>query len=227
MKNTPLAKKQKGASLIMVLIMLSAIFIVTAFTARLGLLSERSSRNDRDRQSALLAAEAALKDAEMDLLLGSTAANARCAFIVGGRDRDPGRAGGSPPKISNFELGCGSTSSATSGAISTRGLCQENTGVTPLYKSINWEDTSSSRKYATLGEFTGQEFDWLEGSSGFTVKPPKYIIELVPVRTFDSKDNPIDTWGFLITAMGYGLTPDSQAMLQGLWLKVYQQETCT
>lgn len=227
MRNHPSALKQKGSSLIIVLIMLSAIFIVTAFSARLGLLSERSSRNDRDRQSALLAAEAALKDAEIDLLLGSTAANKRCNYIVGGRDRDPVRAGGSPPKINNFEPGCGSTSSATNGAISTRGLCQENTAAVPLYKSIDWEDTSNSRKYVTLGEFTGQVFDWLEGSSGFSVKPPKYIIELVPVRTFDSKDNPIETWGFLITAMGYGLTPNSQAMLQGLWLKVYQQETCT
>jgi type IV pilus assembly protein PilX len=59
---------QRGVSLIVVMIMLSAIFVIVAFGSRLTLLGEKSARNDRDRQIAFQAAEAALSDAEVDLM---------------------------------------------------------------------------------------------------------------------------------------------------------------
>lgn len=213
--------------MIVVLLMLSAVFIVAAFSSRLSLLGEKATRNDRDRQSALLGAEAALKDAEADLLLGSAAANARCGHVRGGGIELTQV----PPNVRLFEPGCGNVSSTTDGSISTRGLCAYNAASTPLYRSINWEATGNDRRYVNMGEFTGNT-DWSSGDSGLPKKPPKYIVELLPVKVMSSAPTGstagyvITTYGFLVSALGYGLTPDSVAMVQGLFLKVNPQDTC-
>jgi type IV pilus assembly protein PilX len=141
MRNPTLAikpsAKQGGASLIVVLIMLSAIFILVAFGSRLTLLGEKSARNDRDRQIAFQAAEAALSDAEIDIMGPNSATNSRVCDVHS-------------RKVDLFTDGCGNTTL-------DRGLCATNTSATdPLFKSIDFEDTSNTRRYASLGDFTGR-----------------------------------------------------------------------
>lgn len=227
MKTPNPRSSQRGFTMIVVLLMLSAVFIVAAFSSRLSILGEKATRNDRDHQSALLGAEAALKDAEADLLLGSSAPNARCGYIRGGGLELTQM----PPNVRLFEPDCGNVSSSTDGSISTRGLCAYNAGNTPLYKSIDWEASGNNRRYVNLGEFTGNT-DWANGDSGLPKKAPKYIIELLPVKVMSSAPAGstagyvITTYGFLVSALGYGLTPDSMAMVQGLFIKVNPQDTC-
>ena len=55
-------------ALVFVLIMISIIFVIAAVSSRVVTLGERTARNDRDRQTALQSAEAALSDAEMDIM---------------------------------------------------------------------------------------------------------------------------------------------------------------
>ncbi|MDB5744622.1 MAG: type pilus assembly protein PilX [Polaromonas sp.] len=188
---------QKGLSLIIVLIMLSAIFMLAAFGARLTLLGEKSARNDRDRQIAFQAAEAALGDAEMDIMGPNAAANSRA-------DEMDSRT------LQLFVEGCGITADS-------RGLCNTNTSTTPLYKSVDFEETGTSRRYVTLGEYTGRNSGFSTGSSALPAQLPRYIVETIAY-------NPIQGGctghkAFLVSAMGYGLNQQTQVMLQSVIFK--------
>src|SRR5450830_857335 len=60
-RTCPPSQRQSGASLLIALILLGVA------AARTALMNEKSSRNDRDRQIAFAAAEAALRDAELSM----------------------------------------------------------------------------------------------------------------------------------------------------------------
>lgn len=186
----------RGVSLVVVLILMSAIFLMAAFGARLTLLGEKSSRNDRDRQLAFQAAEAALSDAEMEIMGPNAAVNSRtCSF--------------SSRSVSLFVEGCGSTTG-------DKGLCL-NTTTEPLYKSINFEDTSTSRRYALLGEYTGgRNSGFATGTSALPAALPRYIVETLSYKRPRAKP---DEQAFLVTAKGYGLNARTQVMLQSVIYK--------
>lgn len=188
---------QRGMSLIVVLIMLSAIFMMTAFGARLTLLSEKAARNDRDRQIAFQAAEAALGDAEIDIMGPNTESNSREAEL-------------DSRNLQLFAQGCGATAE-------NRGLCNTNTSTTtPFYQSINFEDTGSSRRYVTLGEYTGRGSGFSTGNSALPAKLPRYIVETIPYHVPGGCTN---QKAFLITGLGYGMNQQTQVMLQSVVFK--------
>ncbi|MFZ1180413.1 MAG: PilX N-terminal domain-containing pilus assembly protein [Herbaspirillum sp.] len=58
---------QSGAALLIVLVVLTIIMLLGLASAQTALMNEKSSRNDRDRQLAFQAAEAALHDAQVHL----------------------------------------------------------------------------------------------------------------------------------------------------------------
>ncbi|WP_081768842.1 PilX N-terminal domain-containing pilus assembly protein [Herbaspirillum sp. RV1423] len=66
----PSIPPQRGAALLIALLMLLVVMMLGVSAAQLTLMNEKSSRNDRDRQIAFQAAEAALRDAERDLAGG-------------------------------------------------------------------------------------------------------------------------------------------------------------
>ena len=61
------ASGQRGASLIMVMLVLIIVSVLGVGAAQISLMSERGARNDRDMQMAVQSAEAALIDAEQDM----------------------------------------------------------------------------------------------------------------------------------------------------------------
>ena len=77
---------QSGVSLIIVLIFLVAMTVAGVYSVRLSIFGEASSRNALDQQAARQAAEAALRDAERDILLaeGEVSATALCSRTDGG-----------------------------------------------------------------------------------------------------------------------------------------------
>ena len=187
---------QRGVSLIVVLILMSALFLVVAFGARLSLLGEKTSRNDRDRQIAFQAAEAALSDAEIDLMGPNAAANSRVCET-------------SSKQTGLFVEGCGATTT-------NRGLCT-NSATSSLYKSVNFEDTDdSTRRYVKLGEYTGgRNTGFATDSSALPAQMPRYIIEIVQYP----RPRSTNETAFLVTAMGYGLNQKTQVMLQSVVYK--------
>ena len=76
----PVARRARGMALVFVLIMKSIIFIIAAVSSRLVTEGERTARNDRDRQTALQAAEVALSDAEVDIM-GPTSLGTRVSMF--------------------------------------------------------------------------------------------------------------------------------------------------
>lgn len=73
LKNTfqPGMRRQTGAILITSLIFLMVVTMIVLTVLRNGTLEERMARNGRDRQVALQAAEAVLRDAESTLFAGA------------------------------------------------------------------------------------------------------------------------------------------------------------
>lgn len=210
-------------ALIVVLGMLSVVFVIATISIRLTLLAERSARNDRDRQVAFQAAEAALSDAELDIMGPNSAANKRCT--MNWKD------------TAFFIDGCGASTTDK-----TRGLCGSNspgTDYKPLYATINFDDSSdTTRQYALFGEFTGRSsYIKDQAAGGLSSKNPRYIIEVVrnhrapisvAVTGGGSPNRNIDNTGsaFLITALGYGVSDNTRVMLQALIFKPLATPGC-
>ena len=87
--------------------MLVAVLLLGISAAQIALQGEKSSRNDRDRQIAFQAAEAALMDAEMDIEKSPDATKSRSALFS------------ENPVLANFAAGCGAGESNTN-----LGLCE-------------------------------------------------------------------------------------------------------
>jgi type IV pilus assembly protein PilX len=187
-----LPKRQRGVALIFVLIMMSMVFIVAAVSSRLVTSGERSARNDRDRQTAFQAAEAALADAEVDIMGPNTAASSRVSFF--------GKSGA--------DAGCSSDTSA-------RGFCGSGLDAT-AYKTIFKEESATARQYVTYGEFTDRADQFPISTTGaLPVKLPRYIVEKARLNfrnRGDTAGKPYD--GFMVTAIGYGIQPETQVVLQ-------------
>lgn len=66
-RQVPLRTYIRGASLLMVMMILVIVSILGVSGVQLALMSEKGARNDRDMQMAWQSAEAALQDAEFDL----------------------------------------------------------------------------------------------------------------------------------------------------------------
>lgn len=146
-------KDSCGAALVVALVMLVLLTLLAATGARIALTDEKGARASRERVVAFEAAEAALRDAEDEMLTGARAAR----FAVGS-------AGG-------FEAGCPAVAvpTATDLAASTRGLClPAATGQAPVWRSV-----SLAARGVPYGTFTGQSW------SAFGAAP-RYLIEVLP-----------------------------------------------
>ena len=189
--------KQSGIALVFVLIMMTMVFSIAAITSKLVTNAERTARNDRDRQTAFQAAEAALSDAEIDLMGPNT-------YVA--------------QRVSSFD-----SQGASVGCLSTvdmRGFCGASADPSkPNYRLVNFDDATVTRQYATLGEFTGREDSFPVSNNGaLPSKLPKYIIEKITLD-FANRGLPSGSRafnGFVVTAVGYGLNADTKVYLQAL-----------
>lgn len=211
---------QGGFSLIVALLMLIVIIILGVGASQMAINEERGARSDRDKQIAFQAAEAALKDAEFELLYSTSTATACHVPGETGRGRDPLVA---PYTCFNQfnSFGYAAHCSLPPNA----GLCDYNS-IRPVwvdddpshidfYKDAKGVGDNRTVKY---GQFTGKTYGSRESSvslSGQALSkfPPRYIIELVPKNTsLDSLGNAAHM--FRVTAMGFGANENTQVVLQ-------------
>lgn len=200
----PTNNTQRGSSLVVVLIMLSVIFAIGIISAKVSLFSERSSRNDRDRQVAFQSAEATLLDAELDIFGPNTASNKRvCVF--------------DSTKPAEFVEGCG-TGTKTGMCLSTATPSEAWKTVKALYSSES--GTGTTNQTVQYGQFTGQS---LPVGAGLAVKAGRYTIEAVRyLGTGDAVDavgSSTPEYAFVVTAMGFGQRAETQVILQSLVYK--------
>lgn len=186
---------ERGASLIMVMIILTIVSLLGIAAIQISMMSERGARNDRDQQLAWQSAEAALMDAENDLY-GPGTSSRRTLFMPS-------------TDSSKFIDGCGTTGNS-------KGLCRLVTTGKPAWLTADFTDATSSAPTTAYGAFTSRTFAF--GTAGVQPsKAPRYMIEAM-------KD-PGDTnalmckgdeckYVYRVTAMGFGPRPDIQAVLQ-------------
>lgn len=205
-----LVRVQRGTSLIVVLMMVTVILVMGVLGARVSIFSERSARNDRDRQVAFQSAEAALLDAETDMMGPNTSANRRvCVFDA--------------VKPQEFVEGCGTDAKA--------GMCLNGTQPSEAWKTLRTdpadasspllfveETGTSGTRTVEYGQFTGNTLP--TGGAGLPARLPRYIIEAVPYAGVDqSTTMGLNTRAFLVTAVGFGTRVETQVMLQSLVYK--------
>ena len=188
---------QRGASLIMVMLILVIVSLLGVGGVQIALMSERSARNDRDQQVAWQAAEAALIDAEVDLI--DPTATRQAVFDAKNQIA--------------FYSGCGTATSVSTGK--SLGLCALNTdtAVKPAWLTADFTITGSTAMTTEYGQFTGRSF----AAGGKGIQPalkPRYVIEVVPDPYGDKSD---PKFIYRVTAMGFGPRADIQAVLQMIY----------
>ncbi len=227
------ARGQGGFSLIVALMMLIVIIILGISSSQMAINEERGARNARDRQVAFQAAEAALKDAEAEILATTSPA---CAVpLQFGRGRQNSKICFNEASGIYFVANCGASPSVG------QGLCAYNSAA-PAYLSSNvnfYADASgsnSSPNTVPYGLYTGARYPSQVVDSQITSSAPppatglpvsryspRYIIEIVPKNVaYDSCTGPAATAGagcksmFRVTAMGFGANSNSQVVLQSV-----------
>lgn len=194
---------QHGASLVVSLIMLVAVLMLGISAAQIALQGEKASRNDRDRQIALQAAEAALMDAEMD--------------IEGVPGKDLARSGEFGPNKNDIFP---ETEGCSAGPGNKHlGLCNRaEKGEIPIWQKADLTGSLGEIVSVPYGQFTGQTFQTGKGS--LPAKPPRYIIELMPYnRESEGAEMETMTYFYRITAIGFGVRETTQVVLQTFYRK--------
>jgi len=214
--NPPRRPAQRGFSLIVVLLMLVVAMVLGIGAAQVSLVGERSARNDRDTEVAFQAAEAALVDAERDVLGPNPDAAQRLCLFNGG-------------DISAFVPACG-------GAGIRQGLCAPvEAGDKPAWIAANFAAASTTS--VAYGTFTGQSFAWgdeaTKASAGtLPARAPRYIVEAV--RNFGGWQTDqlqgasarSASYLFRVTAIGFGVQEDTQVVLQTTLFKAGVSPGC-
>lgn len=205
-------KRQQGIALVVVMIFIVALSMLATFSINNANLSERLARNKLDLQLAREAAEAALRDAEIDLQLttGVQRAGANCAR--GNQRPLVDRLNEFTTKCSNgqcffidtyYQNASYATSSTSSG-----------TGEPwwPVVKGGKWNDDLSSKPTAlnTNCAFDGAvPYGTYSGRTNLpgVSRQPEYLIELFRRNDFGGSV-------FRITARGFGRGSSTEVVLQ-------------
>jgi len=195
---------QRGFSLIVVLLILVVATVLGVGAAQVSLVNERSARNDRDTEVAFQAAEAALVDAETDVLGPNDDARQRlCLF--------------NRQDVTAFVEGCG-------GAGTQQGLCAPaEPGADPAWMAADL--SAENGRSVALGTFTGRTYFSGDAATGtragaLPAHAPRYIVEAIRSRggwqanALQSASAQDASYLFRVTAIGYGMRDETQVVLQ-------------
>ena len=191
----PNSRSQRGASLIVVVMILIIVSILGIGGAQIALMSERGARNDTVYQLAWQASEAGLMEAEMDIRTGTRkdlfAANTQLAFVDG----------------------CGADGTTS------RGLCLPKTsGATPAWLAVDL--LTANGNFTEFGDFTSRVFE--SGADGIQpALPPRYVIEVLddPDLGGNLTLGKGKKYIYRVTSMGFGSKPEIRAVMQMVFRK--------
>lgn len=183
---------ERGFSLIATLLLLVIASLLGVAASQMVLMSERSSRYDRDRLIAFQAAEAALLDAEMDI---RGPGSIRAALF-------------SPLSVAGFEDGCSTSSD-------TKGMClPAGRGEMPVWATVSFTDADRTVEF---GEYTGRHY--AAGTGG--VQPeraPRYLVEVIEDHSPGGNAG-VTRHMYRVSAVGFGPREETQVMLQMFFRK--------
>lgn len=181
---------RRGLALACVLLLLAATMVIGVVVARGAFALLASARNDGDRVTARLAAEAALLDAERDLAGAGASADtaARVALLA--------QADGA-----GFVDGCGR-------GPADLGLCRA--AAPPAWQAIDLADPDAD-VLVPYGRYTGAVLPLSAGT--LPARLPGYLIEKLAPAGAD----PTQGSFYRITAIGFGTRTATQVVLQSLY----------
>jgi type IV pilus assembly protein PilX len=193
----PPLTNQRGAALVVVMLVLLVVTVTGVASARVALLGEQTARHDRDMQIAFEAAEAAVVDAEDDI---RNRGSAGCAALRGHTKF-------LQPDPSGIPAG---TCLATAG---DRGICAPapDQAARPAWAAVDFGADGAGAASARFGEFTCRTFD--AGAGVKPARPPRYVIELIQDST-PGQSASAPRFMYRITAMGFGPRDDTRAVVQ-------------
>ena len=188
----PMQPKQRGISLVIVMIFLVILSVLGVSAIQTSTLSSKVARNQLDRTLAFQAAEAALRDAELDLtnkrfdkITKCTAGAAGCrATLIASGGGSFGNDTSLDPLVNRCNLGLCSTDDPIVGAL-------------PFWEErARWTNANDSVVYGTN-----------TGATGLPVvaQQPRYMIEY-----FKQGDDAV----YRITSLGFGANTSTTIMLQ-------------
>lgn len=223
--------RQRGASLIVVLMLLVIVSLLGVASMQISMMSERAARSDRDMQLAWQGAEAALVDAEIELQGPNNYANSRTAKILAS-----GPSVGTGCNTTRQNAGWLGFCGINSGITYTQGALQDVT--IPTWLTVDFTDTSTGAPSVALGTYTGRIFENANIGGGKGIQPalaPRYIIEVIPPNADAGNPSDIMTTAnahskgggddtnaasgalYRVTSMGFGPRSDIQAVLQTIY----------
>jgi type IV pilus assembly protein PilX len=185
---------ERGASLVVVMMVLLVVTVLGIAGSRLALLGEASARHDRDKQIAFEAAEAAIVDAQNDI---DRVGSASCAALR------------AEEKFNATQvLIAPGTCQSSSGE---RGMCAPAAaGATkPTWAAVDFLDQSGSATTVEYGTFTCRTFD--TGAGVKPARPPRYVVEIMEDKTPGTAAGALM---YRITAMGFGPRVETRAVVQ-------------
>lgn len=179
--------RQRGWTLLTSLVFLFILSMLGIAAMQGASLEERMAGNQRERNIAFEAAEAALRDAEQDIL-----ASGRISGSLG------------------FAGGCNSAGNYL-------GLCTPSTTLTPVWESVDWRDAATTVRYVTYGAKTGTAawpnvtrqpryiIEWMPNLRGQDLGTESY------------GDTAQSKYQYRITAFGYGPADTAEVRLQSVF----------
>lgn len=183
---------QRGLALACVLLLLAAAMVIGVAVARGAFALLASARNEGDRVTARLAAEAALLDAERDLAGAGVGADADAAARAALLAQADG---------AGFADGCGR-------GPADLGLCR--VAAPPAWQDIDLTDPEAD-VLVPYGRYTGAVLPL--GAGTLPARLPGYLIEKLAPPGAD----PMHGSFYRITAVGFGMRASTQVVLQSLF----------
>jgi type IV pilus assembly protein PilX len=178
---------ERGLALVCALTLMVAAMVIGVAITRGAFVLLASARNERDRDVAQAAAEAALRDAEHDI--------ADAAGVTPGRAAHFGPAGGHA-----FVEGCGR-------AEDDRGLCRARSP--PAWQTLDLADAENPA-LVPYGRFTGASLP--VGRGALPARLPAYVIERIMPAEATAQMGSF----YRVTAIGFGTRTSTRIVLQSL-----------
>ncbi len=179
-------KSQRGATLLLVMMLLVMAGLLAITAASMGTMDERVARNSRDQNVALQAAEAALRDARTDVFTSKS---------FGG-------------EVRAFYGATGAT--ANCNASGFKGVCTALTHAQVMDRLMS--DTQSVEFGEVIARPAAQLFADSTEQGGVT-RQPRYIVEVVPDPDDLSLTGPIK-YVYRVTAIGFGSHAGTRSIVQ-------------
>jgi type IV pilus assembly protein PilX len=180
--------RERGLALVCALTLMLAALVIGVAVARGAFVLLASARNERDRDVAQAAAEAALRDAEHDIAGAAGAPPERAAHF--------GPAGGAA-----FAEDCGR-------GADDRGLCRARSP--PAWQTLDLADADNPA-LVPYGHYTGAGL--AVGRGMLPARLPAYVIEKIAPPGATAQQG-----GFYrVTAIGFGTLASTRVVLQSLY----------